>query len=383
MDSRPASPGDAPTRPPSLWPESTRAGQASAHYEPTHFDAEPGGVPPVPAGPAPAALDLCHPALALRALLMVQAALVPVALAEAGDPTQWLGRHGSLAFGGVAATGLWALLVCAASRLLQRRGPAVRAAWVVAAGAGSALAVWWALAWMALVRGGAWQGGAVAAGSALLALALWVWLELRSRAQQPAVARARLAELQSRIRPHFLFNTLNSALALVRADPARAEAVLEDLAELFRAALAEGGSSVALADEVQLARRYLDIEAVRFGPRLQVHWQLDAATDAAQVPPLVLQPLVENAVRHGVEPQSAGGQVWVQTRLQRGQVWVTVVNTLGPDDAAPNPGQGMALANVRERLHLLHDLAAQCDTWRAAGPDGSACFHARVVVPAP
>jgi two-component system sensor histidine kinase AlgZ len=101
------------------------------------------------------------------------------------------------------------------------------------------------------------------------------------------------------------------------------------------------------------------------------------------VPPLVLQPLVENAVRHGVEPQAQGGRLWVQTRLQRGQAWVTVVSTLPAGGAVSAPGQGMALANVRERLHLLHDMAAQCDTWQAAGPDGSPCFHARIVVPAP
>jgi two-component system sensor histidine kinase AlgZ len=102
------------------------------------------------------------------------------------------------------------------------------------------------------------------AGVACAAL-LWAWLDLRSRMWHPANAAARLAELQSRIRPHFLFNALNTALALVRVDPARAEAVLEDLAELFRVALAEAGASVSLEEEIDLARRYLAIEEVRFG----------------------------------------------------------------------------------------------------------------------
>ena len=102
-------------------------------------------------------------------------------------------------------------------------------------------------------------------------------LVLRARGQTPAATTARLEELQSRIRPHFLFNTLNSAIALVREEPAKAETMLEDLSELFRQALADPGESVTLADEIALAERYLAIEQVRFGDRLRVRWDLDAA----------------------------------------------------------------------------------------------------------
>jgi len=160
----------------------------------------------------------------------------------------------------------------------------------------------------------------------------------------------------------------------VRADPAAAERVLEDLSQLFRVALAEAGASVPLDEEITLAQAYLAIEQVRFGRRLQVDWDLEAAAGAARVPPLVLQPLVENAVRHGIEPLSGGGRVWVHSRTRGGQVEVTVSNTIGDEPA--NPGHGMALHNVRERLRLLHDVAAQCDVWR----DG-AVFHARIVLP--
>jgi two-component system, LytTR family, sensor histidine kinase AlgZ len=206
-----------------------------------------------------------------------------------------------------------------------------------------------------------------------------LWLQGRERARSPADASARLAELQSRIRPHFLFNTLNTAIALVRSDPSRAEAVLEDLAELFRTALEQGGQdgggTVSLGDEIELARRYLAIESLRFGERLQVQWQLDDAAAAARVPPLVLQPLLENAVRHGIEPSEAGGVIRVRTRAQLGRAEVMVDNPL-PAHAALRPGHGVALANVRERLRLLHDLDARFD---AGARDDR--WRVRIVVP--
>jgi two-component system sensor histidine kinase AlgZ len=187
-------------------------------------------------------------------------------------------------------------------------------------------------------------------------------------------ARVRLAELQSRIRPHFLFNALNTALALVRVDPRRAEQVLENLGQLFRVALADAGTSVSLDEELDLARAYLAIEQVRFGPRLQLQWDIDAGVGQARVPPLMLQPLVENAVRHGVEPAPGGARVRVRATLGRGQVVVQVSNSL-PDEPAAT-GHGMALHNVRERLRLLHDVAAQLETWREDG-----MHHARIVIP--
>jgi two-component system sensor histidine kinase AlgZ len=197
---------------------------------------------------------------------------------------------------------------------------------------------------------------------AALAATLFYWLRLRARAQFPAEATARLVELQARIRPHFLFNTLNTAVALVRVDPARAEAVLEDLAELFRVALADSRSSVSLADEVQLAQRYLAIEQVRYGARLRIDWELDERAGSARVPPLVLQPLIENAVRHGIDPSPEGGSIHVRTRCSQGQAVVDIVNSVAGDPS--QPGQGMALDNVRERLHLLHDVAAQFSVQR-------------------
>ncbi len=382
------------THPPSLWPDSSPAGALHTTAFVQSLDAIDDAALPAKSRRAAgaAAFDVCHPALALRAVLLVQAALALVALADADGLASWLARQGALAFGGVAATGLWLVTVCALRPRLQALGSAPRAAVVLTAGAVAALLSWGLLSWATLSSGGPWRAAAAALGGAALAALLWAWLDLRARIWQPANASARLAELQSRIRPHFLFNALNTALVLVRVDPARAESVLEDLAELFRVALAEVGTSVTLLEEIELARRYLDIEQIRFGARLAVQWDIDPRCHAARVPPLVLQPLVENAVRHGIEPAPDGGLLRVHAVLQRGQVVLTVSNTLGADDGGPaNPGHGIALANIRERLHLLHDVAAQCDVWReppalqaTGGPAGEGGrFHARIVLPPP
>jgi two-component system, LytTR family, sensor histidine kinase AlgZ len=218
-----------------------------------------------------------------------------------------------------------------------------------------------------------WIASALA-GALLSAMAVAA-LVLRAKGRMPAETAARLAELQARIRPHFLFNSLNSAIALVREDPAKAEALLEDLSELFRHALVSKGDAATLSEEVQVARHYLDIEQVRFGERLRVEWSIDPEAGKARVPALFLQPLVENAVKHGVEPSPTGADVKVTTQKRGSVVVIKVTNTVPAGQG--RPGHGVALDNVRDRLRLLHDVQAQFQT---ALIDGR--YQVRMEVPA-
>jgi two-component system sensor histidine kinase AlgZ len=247
-----------------------------------------------------------------------------------------------------------------------------------------ALAGLYACAMLSLVGVASSRPGWPARPAARCCRPLVAALVLRARGRTPAATTARLTELQSRIRPHFLFNTLNSAIALVREEPAKAESLLEDLSDLFRHALVEQGEAVTLAEEITLARRYLAIEEVRFGKRLQVQWSLDPRTDNARLPPLLLQPLVENAVKHGVEPSARGGKLRVLTELRGSRVVVRITNTLPPRKAntaratSRHRGHGIALANVRARLALLHDVQGE---FSAGVQDG--LYQVRITLPAP
>lgn len=306
--------------------------------------------------------DVCHVGVVLRALLFVHASLAVGTLFAAPSLSGWIQL---VALGsGTALPGvlLWLLATCGLKRALGKLPNAAQATVAVLLGAACGLAGAAPTLWLSADAASpfAWLAPALA-GSAFAAV-LYMWLQLRVQATLPADTTARLAELQSRIRPHFLFNTLNTALALIRLDPARAEGVLEDLAELFRVAISDSGESVSLAEEVALAQRYLAIEQIRFGDRLRVSWELDADAGAARVPPLLLQPLVENAVRHGIEPAAAGGSIRVRTRVKGGRVQLSIVNSV--PDSPSVPGNGIALRNVRDRLRLMHDVAAQFDARR-------------------
>jgi two-component system sensor histidine kinase AlgZ len=203
-------------------------------------------------------------------------------------------------------------------------------------------------------------------GAGLFAIALLYWFDLRARAHAPALAEARLQALTARIRPHFLFNSLNAVLGVMREDPRRAEGALEELAELFRALMRENRELVPLAEEIALARKYLDIERLRLGERLCVVWEGEDGPADMLVPPLLLQPLLENAVHHGIEPAATPGEIRVRIAAAGDGVDIGIDNPwLGA--GAHSGGNQMALANVRERLMLFYDLEARLDTDVADG----------------
>ena len=331
--------------------------------------------------------DVCHVGVVLRVAMGV---LVVVALAashEATGPQSWLMRSLNAWTAALPAALLWLVLTCSLRPVFDRLRLAAQ--WILGVLLGM-LAGLYGQAQSSMIDW--WLGGRVLhwwdwvpcllSGGAMAVLTMG-WLRLRWRSEMPAQTQARLAELQARIRPHFLFNTLNTAIALVQIEPQRAEAVLEDLAELFRQALTSPHARVRLADEIDLARRYLSIEQLRFGSRLTVHWALDDAAGEAEVPALILQPLVENAVKHGIESDPKGGWLRVSTLVKGGQAVVTISNSVPNLPVGATAGHGIALRNVKQRLQLMHDLDASFSAGLQRSADGgqSAVYVVRLTVP--
>ncbi len=348
----------------------------STDFGNTVFDVA-AAAPAVRRGPQ-SAFDVCHVGVVLRALVFVHGVMAIGMVFAASGFAAWLTLAAAGASVALPAVLLWLLVVCALKVQLERAPLAAQWTTVVALGALAAFSSSRLIATLLPDAPSLGYGALLGAGPALagaaMAAAIFLWLRLMAKATLPAETTARLAELQSRIRPHFLFNTLNTALTLVRLDPGKAEGVLEDLAELFRVAIAESADSVSLGEEVDLARRYLDIEQIRFGSRLHVAWELDAQAASARVPPLILQPLVENAVRHGVEPSPEGGVIRVRTKIKLGRAVLSIANSVPKEPS--RPGHGMALKNVRERLRLMHDVAAQFEMRQDKD-----VFRVQIVVP--
>lgn len=322
--------------------------------------------------------DACHVGVVLRTVMFVELVTAVVAMLSANTVLEWVFQLAMLTAGVFPATLLWLVTACSLKTVLQRWPVGMQCCVGVVLGALSGLCGCVLLNvphWPTQIM--PWL--ASAASGALLSALLVTALVLRAQSRAPADTTAQLAELQARIRPHFLFNTLNSAIALVRQEPARAETLLEDLADLFRHALKEPGHSVTLEQEIALAKQYLAIEHVRFGDRLHVQWELDPRANSARLPPLLLQPLVENAVQHGIEPSAEPGMVRISTQRRGQQVLLTITNTLPPatHPAAPSTrGNGIALANVRARLALLHDVRGGFHAGEHHGQ-----YHVRIQLP--
>lgn len=187
----------------------------------------------------------------------------------------------------------------------------------------------------------------------------YLYLQEQLHIQQQAELASRIQALQSRIRPHFLFNSMNIIASLIETDPALAERVVEDLSELFRSTLSSANQLVPVRQEIELAKNYLHIESLRLGDRLLIDWQVDEnllSPDAAVVlPHLSLQPLLENAVYHGIQPLPAGGTITVSVRQQQDTLEVTVRNPVQSAEQAGlfvrhKKGNNLALENLQRRL---------------------------------
>ena len=180
----------------------------------------------------------------------------------------------------------------------------------------------------------------------------YMFVYQRAQSRSESQQQDRLQALQSRIRPHFLFNSMNSVASLIRSDPDLAEKALQDLADVFRVLLADARKMVPITAEGELARQYLDIEKLRLGERLQVKWTASNVPRSALIPSLTLQPLLENAVYHGIEPRFAGGTVDIQLWSDGDELKIMICNPV-PEVVDANKtrrGNRIAMENVRERL---------------------------------
>jgi two-component system sensor histidine kinase AlgZ len=309
----------------------------------------------------------------LRVLLGVNAMALAAALIQAPEPAGWVARYVEMA-ALVEPLLLLALGLLAALRDVLRKLP-LRL---------GQLAVVMLVAGLAFAQNSFWQSlgfgdGANPLRPMLLAMAASVvllgYFELRARAFSPAQTEARLAALNARIRPHFLFNSLNAVLSLIRARPQQAEAALESLSDLFRAAMRDPGELVSLADEIALGKQYFELEKLRLGERLAVDWQIGAVFMGQPIPPLMLQPLLENAVYHGIEPAPEGGVVRIAIEQRGEELRIAIAN---PTVAAGQHASGnqIAVANIRERLALYYDLEARLEI-----DAGKQTYEVRIILP--
>ena len=309
--------------------------------------------------------DFCNPGIALRTVLPVNAAALVVAIGASNSLRAALSDFVDLAMV-LEPVLLGSMLILCLVRKVVNGWPrpwqwavalsvpgglgalvAIGAYPVLTAGPAQASPVYWVLARTLLAVVGAY---------AVIEALRW-----RSLAYSPSLAEARLQALQARIRPHFLFNSLNTVLGLMRSEPRSAERTLEDLADLFRVFMRDTRELIALEEEVVTCQQYLAIEQLRLGGRLNVRWHLEDMPGDALLPSLLLQPLLENSVHHGIEPSTESGDIEIRISKPGERVRVQIVNPIC-SVAPTRPGNQMALSNVRERLMLLYDVEAELRT---------------------
>lgn len=309
--------------------------------------------------------DLCDARVLFVAVLVAELLAFLFALAASGRGADF---WGDLAFASMFVQ--WVTLVSAGSLCLLRARLArlsTRAAALIAFGLALLVTALCSLAAVAAVHSGLvpmgpdtrWGGEFVLRNLAMAAIVMAValryfYVQHQWKQNVEAQARAQIQALQARIRPHFLFNSMNTIASLTRTRPEQAERAIEDLADVFRATL-EQRDRVTLAQELEIARRYLNIEALRLGARLKLSWQMaDDVPMQASLPALTLQPLVENAIYHGIEPRTEGGEVVIAARREGSELVLEVENPLPEQRRRGSNGNRMAQENIRERLALAY-----------------------------
>ena len=189
----------------------------------------------------------------------------------------------------------------------------------------------------------------------------YFYIQYCSQQSMQAETSSRIEALQARIRPHFLFNSMNVIASLTRRDPALAETAIEDLAQIFRASLAGASQQVSLRDELEICRSYLHIEKLRLDERLSCHWQIDDGLEDVYLPSLLIQPLVENAVIHGIEPLAEGGEINIRIYAEDGHCVIEVDNPYA-DSQFDTSGNHIAQDNIRQRLEAIYAGQASMQT---------------------
>jgi two-component system sensor histidine kinase AlgZ len=205
----------------------------------------------------------------------------------------------------------------------------------------------------------------------------YLLLAYRIEADAKSKQEATMQALQSRIRPHFLFNSLNSVASLTRTDPDKAEAVLHDIADLFRVLLADARKLVPISAEREISRQYLEVEKIRLGDRLKVKWNVSNVPRSALMPTLILQPLLENSIYHGIEPRFNGGTISIDMWTEGDTLNIMITNPL-PENPSASHGRGNKIAqeNIRQRLQTQFGNAANMQAFQEGGQ-----YHVKLRMP--
>jgi two-component system sensor histidine kinase AlgZ len=336
--------------------------------------------------------DFCSARAVLAIVLIVEVVAIMVALVrDALLHNFWIDLAGCSLFL------LWVGLTCSAvlcrTRSWLQRMPVPRAATIALALLTLTVGI---VSELVFQVGRLWSGGAagaialfptdhvdfllrnVAVGFLVSALALrYFHISAEGKRNIEMAALARIRALQARIRPHFLFNSMNTIAELTRSNPELAEQAVEDLADLFRASLGESHTQISLRDELEIARTHQRIEQLRLGSRLQVQWDVDSLPMRAQVPALIVQPLLENAVYHGIEMLPAGGLITITGSLHDERIEIEVRNPIPlQHNYRDREGNRMALENISQRLSLAWPGRARVETRQDNGE-----FSARLIFP--